>query len=1089
MIETLILDNNSGGTRQRYSNHLKMPFLFRAPRKKASADHTEVEDFHGSFSLDEMETPLLSEEDTPLLGSQDKSFGCDDSEINDDDDDVLNDEHLAGIRSFFFPMKQTKIRSFALTAKDIERMVKEEMENYKHGRQMGENLDKIAKAKCWKISEDKKRAKERRQAIEKHAMAIEALKHMRQIQNRGNDIVENETEDSGKRNKRDVINSKEVENLSIACLKSYDKEVAECKEEIEMLKDKLEDMTNKSMKEISLLKNKCRELGKQRFELKTDTDRLEDEKEQLREVINQKDGKIKEMRVSLENERIETEKWNRKYEVSERTSTRKIKELEEQLKEISAEFKTTTMQLEEKETQIKEYFRPTESRAVDNEIEDALTKEMQQLCKGRRGCEKQQKADQCERGAGPRNDNEELMAENYEALKKKAKRLLKDKSDAIKTLVDDLEQMKQEHERSTNDTQQELQITKGKLQISSKEIVTLKKRLKHYEDDIASTRLNRQRVVDENTRLKKRLSETAVEYESLKGRIRDLESERNEFPNRRSSSEGILKKKVSFNLSQEEMEHGGKNDIRTSKLSDRDNRTVAMVERGLQCTKCARIAHEVSHLMHVNQNMTDRLMKLARDNKIFSDAANEHLDKRMVLQKENRGLQEQIRALKEEIEEMNLSKASGEISSEYFDKQMALLNENAALKDKIRPLESQIKTVKIKYEALLETHSSFAIETGIRDLKTCDCTQAQINDKSGRSSITSINQTSSLGTNTAYVRTKKGETFGMTSQKGIELAQELYEFENYVHETLIVEKREMRELAKRIRIYEIKLETERSEKVCEEIADNIQTMKQCKDVMQSLAKENAEFKWNIKHMSILLKATERKEMNANKRVLKLRKLLKLEKEHNQRKGASCKEGSLTEARSLSRVSFKDLTPKEERHNEIQDTVSCSKEKAVHARSTKQHHRDLKRNRKESPQSIPMKNSEREFVIHKRDGILRQRHTSSENTGTSSGLLSTVTTTSSPLSTTTTHEGSSRNKMNHGTSRHGTANKRIQGMLMFLPFISIQIGNLNHDNRSYTSDTAVMLKRVCFCGEKFISFCDGGFDFMTSSVAGYKCILS
>ena len=1012
-----------------------MPFLFRASHKKASSNYTEVEDFTESVSLDEMETPLISEEDTPLLGSQDTALGYNDCEIDDDDDDnddddVINDEHLAGIRSFFFPMKQTKKGSFALTAKDIERMVKEEMENYKHGRQVGENLDRIAKAKSWKISEDKKRAKERREAIEKHGMAIEALKHMRKIQNRGNDIVEKEVEDSGKRNKREVINSKEVENLSIACLKSYEKEVAERKEEIEILKDKLQDMTNKSMKEISLLKNKCRELGKLRFELKNDNDRLEDEKEQLRAVINQRDGKIKEMRMSLENERIEIEKWNRKHEMSERTSTRKIKELEEQLKEISAEFKTTKMQLEEKETQIKEYFRPIESRAVDNEIEDALTREMQQLCKRRRSCEKQQTVDQCEQGAGPRNDYEELMAENYEALKKKAKRLLKDKSDAIKTLVNDLEQMKQENERSANDAKQELQITKGKLQISSKEIVTLKKRLKYYEDDIATTRRNRQRVVDENTRLKKRLSEIAVEYESLKGRIRDLESERNEFPNRRSSSDGILKKKVSFNLSQEGMDHVGKNDIKTSKMSDRDNRTVAIIERDFQCTKCARLTHEVTQLMYVNQNMTDKLMKLARDNKIFSDAANEHLDKRMVLQKENRGLQDQIRSLKEEIEETNVSKQSGEISSEYFDKQMALLNENSVLKDKIRPLESEIKTVKIKYEALLETHSSLAVETGIRDLKTCHCTQAQINDKIGRSSISSIDQTSSLLTHTSYVRTKKGETFGMTSQKGIELAQELYEFENYVHETLTVEKREMRELAKRIRIHEIKLETERSEKVCEEIADNIKTMKQCTDVMQSLTKENAELKWNIKHMSILLKATERKEMKANQRVLKLRKLLKLEKENNQRKDVSCKEGSLKEARSLSRVSFKDLTPKEERHNETQDTVSCSNEKAVHARSTKQHQRDLKRNRKESPQSIPMKNSEREFVIHKRDGILRQRHTSSENTGTSSGLLSTVTTRSSPLSTTTTAEGSSRNKMNDEASRHGTANKRIQGVLTF-----------------------------------------------------------
>eukprot|EP00112_Aurelia_sp_Birch-Aquarium-sp1_P008407 Seg1925.3 transcript_id=Seg1925.3/GoldUCD/mRNA.D3Y31 product="hypothetical protein" protein_id=Seg1925.3/GoldUCD/D3Y31 len=1012
-----------------------MPFSFRDPRKKASADYTEVEE---SISLDEMETPLLNEEDTPLLGSQDKSLGCDNPEI-DDEDDVLNDEHLAGIRSFFFPMKQTKIGSFALTAKDIERMVKEEMENYKEGRQMGENLDKIAKAKSWKISEDKKRAKERREALEKHAMAIEALKHLRKIQNRGNDIVENEFEDSGKRNKREVINSKEVESLSIACLKSYDKEVADCKDEIEMLTNKLEDTTNKSMKEISLLKSKCREFGKQRFELKNDNDRLEDEKEQLREMVNQKDGQINDMRMSLENERMEMEKLKRTYENSERTSTRQIRELEEQLEDISAEFEITKTQLKEKETWIKEEFRPIESRAVDNEVEDSLTKEMQQLCKSKRTCEKQQRVDQYEKEAGPGTDNEELMAGNFEALKKKAKRLLKEKSDAIKTLVNDLKQMKQQHERSTNDAQKELQITKGKLQISSKDMVSLKRRLKHYEADISSTRQNRQRVVDENTRLKKRLSETAVEYESLKGRIRDLESERNGFPNRRSSSEGILKKKVSFNLSQEEMEYVGQNDTRKCELSDRDDRAMTVIERDFQCTKCARTSHEVTQLMTVNQNMTEKLMKLAKDNKIFSDAANEHLDKRMVLQKDNRELQERIHVLKEEIEEAKISEPFSEMSHEYFDKQTALQKENGELRDKIRVLELEIKTVTMKYKTLLDTHSSLAVQTGMKALQTCQCTPTQTSDKCGRCSVSSIRQTSSLRTQTSYVRTVKGETFGMTSEKGLELARELYEFENFVHETLTVEKREMQEFANKIKLCEIQLEQERSEKVCKELADNIESMKKIKETMQLLMKENNEFRWNIKHMSILLKASERKEMKATKRVLKLRKLLKLEKENNQRKDVVCKEGSLMERR-------------EENHNGSQHNVNGSTGKELHARAKKHHQREMKRSRKESPQSVPSKSSEREFVIHKQDGILRQRNTGSENTGTSSGLLSTETTTSSPLSTTTATGKSSRGEMNNKASRNGTGNKGSQDIKRSLPGINDSRPSTGATSRTSTTET-------------------------------------
>ena len=508
---------------------------------------------------------------------------------------VMSDENLVGVRSFFFPMRdkiEKKRSRSSIKAERIEEMVLAEINNFNEGKKMGKQLDRIEKIrKKMTTREEGNRCEELEAAFEKHSMAIETLTHLRRMQERQNG-------DDGRfgqcEGREKLIDSRDVENINIECLKSYEKEVSDCKSKIACLQGELTRNKRKAEK-TDVFEHRCKKMSGKIKELE--------------DVISEKEAKLEQLAKERMNEKVEARKQR---ELKAKMAAKREKEVKNDIEESHND----ALQQRKEMTGTETGFAGARPR---------VTSEKQRRERNARIYRNVQ----IEQSDQSRDD---LPKESASCEKKKGEEFLKENTEVIEVLTADMEQMKNEYENAKSKLNEKVKVAKRKCKDSEKEKEDLEKRLGWCEADNSNLQQSLQDTTAENIKLKEDLEKSLKRHESLRERLKNKRREKIDAEKINASNEIVprRKKSVSFDL--------GADDIReTSESSCLELKTEPFC-----CMQCVSKGEEVSRLEAENKRLYDTLPKLEEMHSNLAKIADTAIERQAELKQENHELRRSL---------------------------------------------------------------------------------------------------------------------------------------------------------------------------------------------------------------------------------------------------------------------------------------------------------------------------------------------------------------------------------------------------------------------------------------------------------------
>ena len=415
----------------------------------------KVNDWH---SLDEISISKRNE-DVGIIGGE---FEEEKVTIKD----VMSDEHLMGVRSFFFPMKDKIMKKHVVMSRDLQRV--EGNACLKKVKSIGEKPGRIEKFMMnSSTEEDNCCATELNLVLENQSIANEKLRHLLKIRQKKT------AEDKRSVNSQvrdDIFDAKAVDTMNSKCLKLYQVEVDRYRNKIaslnkELIRSKLK--ANKS----EALENQCKDMHDRISELRNAVD----EKEAMLQKVEKNKGMVI------------------------RTNGGDGDEIDQEFKDLQ----NGDIQRENLAEKGKDISEMQSQSAFPKQRGDKNTSRCKNLPITKSSTR-----------------DEHVPIENVCYEMKEAKKLLKHREDAIKVLTTDTDQMKYEFEQTTSKLVEMIKDGKRKLKVSEVEKGNLEKSLELVEADNSCLRDSLQKTEAENEKLKDDLDEMLKEYDALKERCK-----------------------------------------------------------------------------------------------------------------------------------------------------------------------------------------------------------------------------------------------------------------------------------------------------------------------------------------------------------------------------------------------------------------------------------------------------------------------------------------------------------------------------------------------------------------------------------------
>lgn len=554
----------------------------------ASFGFKKLEDFHfeeiedddgevleGERSMSTYEESVKSESESESISSGNSSR------------DVMSDEDLAGVRSFFYPLRGKGKKSARPRSEKIEKMIKREINNFNEGRKVGKHLDKIERVMTRSTRGGKRDDLEG--AMQKHSMVMETLKHLRKIQTREAD---RETCNAIDEKKESQIHPDDVENLNVRCMNSYEKEVNECRKQIACLTNELK--RNKSKTDQSkALENRCQQLS----------DRINE----LESVVFERETALNRMKNKLGEQ------------LSRNSVSRKELAMKKLFDEYNEELSERRKELEEKEKSflaMKSRYENAEQRRQRNKrIYKSVQKYNRQESKG-----------EC-KGSGENDAAVDLASCNGNDTKIN----LKNDEEIIDVLKTDMDQMKSEFKHTATQLSNKVKIAKRRYKDSEVEKSKLEDTLGCIKIDCSSLQQNLQDTTEENAKLKKDLAQTLKDRDLLKAKVKSIE--------RDGSFVGKSGNGVTISREQHASFEFGK-DVNVN--CSKQHETIATSGSNTSCFLCVSSREEMGKLAAENKRLHEGLPKLDALNLNLAEIAEKAVEKQSQLQQENIELRKTI---------------------------------------------------------------------------------------------------------------------------------------------------------------------------------------------------------------------------------------------------------------------------------------------------------------------------------------------------------------------------------------------------------------------------------------------------------------